>query len=300
MPPVVIGGAIAAAGAVGAAAIGSSAAGKATKSNQQAADTAANETRAAREQAYQTLSPYVNVGRPAAQTINALLGLDDGSSNYEQYLPQRASVDQAANSPAQGFKGLFGFDAGQTAGPTIIPPTYTPDEIAAAKQAAAAANRQQADQAFNRFRTSTGYDWRLQQGMNALNSGYAGAGTLKSGAAIKGAVDYGQGMASQEFGNYLNALGNQQSLGMQAGAASAGVGTNAANTLGSIYLQNGSNQANAALVKASAVGQGLNSLANIGGSILGQSQGYGGGGINPSALWNVNNGISRPPYAINN
>ena len=264
MPAAVIGGVIAGAGAIGSAAIGSSAAGKAADASTQAANTAAAEQRAAREQAYTTLSPYVQAGIPATQQINALLGIGQdtpatpGTQDWTGYLT--AYPDVANDYAATVSKWLFPTpesyaawhyqNYGQNEGRTVPMTAGTPGVSAADK----------AGQAFDLFRKSTGYDFRFNQGMNALNSGYAGAGTIKSGAAIKGAVDYGQGMAQQEFGNYLNALGNQQNVGLSAGSALAGVGQNMANSLGAIYQQNGENQANAALAKGQAMTAPLNGL----------------------------------------
>lgn len=136
-----------------------------------------------------------------------------------------------------------------------------------------------AAKAFEAYRGSTGYDFRVKQGQNALNSGYAGSGTLQSGAALKGLDDYRQGMASAEFGNYLNALGNQQSLGFSAASALAGVGQNYANSVGNLYQDQGNARANAALTKAqntsNAVQSGINSLFSIvgGGGGFGKSLG---------------------------
>lgn len=128
-----------------------------------------------------------------------------------------------------------------------------------------------AERAFDAYRKSTGYDFRLNQGLNAVQSGFAGRGTLQSGAAMKALNDYGQGMASGEFGNYLNALGTQQGLGFSAAGAQAGVATNYANSLGNIYQANGANQANAALASANALGSGISGAANA----FGTAYGYG-------------------------
>ncbi len=117
-----------------------------------------------------------------------------------------------------------------------------------------------ARRAFDQFRNSTGYKFRLGEGMNALNSGYAGAGTIQSGAAMRDAVEYGQNFASNEFGNYLGALGNQQGVGLQAGGAAAGVGVNTANSLSQIYQNRADTIGNAALANAS----NINSLIGTG------------------------------------
>lgn len=276
-----IGGALSAVGGVASAAIGSSAASKASAASERSAQLAAAEQRAARQQAYATLNPYVQAGLPATQNINALLGIGGtapGVMDWNAYV--NGNPDALANwnaikgtSDGQQFNGdinAFGqYHYTQDGSRRDLTPFY-----GTANSQADAAGR-----AFDTFRNSTGYDFRVKQGMNALNAGYAGAGTIKSGAAIKGAMDYGQGMASQEFGNYLSALGNQQALGMQAGSAAAGVGTNAANNLGAIYQQNGSNQANAALARGSMVGNALAGGANMVGSILAPK--YGAGGFSP-------------------
>lgn len=121
-------------------------------------------------------------------------------------------------------------------------------------------NQAAARKAFDTYRNSTGYQFRLGEGMNALNSGYAGAGTIQSGAAMKAATEYGQNFASNEFGNYMGALGNQQGVGLSAGGALAGVGTNYANSLGNIYGQRADTIGNAALANAS----NINSLIGTG------------------------------------
>lgn len=60
------------------------------------------------------------------------------------------------------------------------------------------------------------YDWRLKQGGQALDRSAASRGLLLSGAQIKGATDYGQGAASQEYGAQYNRL-----AGLASGAQSA-------------------------------------------------------------------------------
>jgi len=107
-----------------------------------------------------------------------------------------------------------------------------------------------ANSAFDQFRNSTGYQFRLKEGMNALNSQYAGAGAIKSGAAMKSATEYGQNFASGEFGNYLNALNNQQGVGLSAAGAQAGVSTNYANAVSANNNNTASTVGNAALANA--------------------------------------------------
>jgi hypothetical protein len=292
MPPAIIGGAIAAGGAVAASKISSNGA----KSAADASTAASNQAAQLQSQQYQqnaaTLAPYVGTGNAAMGQINALLGLGGtagtagtpGQADYAGYVNanpdlltdwQRFHGNMSADEYGRYHYSTYGQGEGRnlpmTGGTQGMPGVSAADAQAAAEQG------------FANFRNSTGYDFRVKQGMNALNSGYAGAGTIKSGAAIKGAVDYGQGMASQEFWNYLGALGTQQGLGLKAASAQAGVGGDYANNLGAIYMQNGENQANNALLRSANAGQLAKSLANIGGSVLSQG-GFGGGGLNMSAL----------------
>lgn len=85
--------------------------------------------------------------------------------------------------------------------------------------------------AFQRFRDSSGYQFRIGEGYDALNAQYAARGQMESGAAQRALLEYGQNYASGEFGNYMNYLGNQQSLGATAASSAAGIGSNFANTM---------------------------------------------------------------------
>jgi hypothetical protein len=110
--------------------------------------------------------------------------------------------------------------------------------------------------------------------MNALNSGYAGAGTIQSGAAMKAAMRYGQDFASNEFGNYMGYLGNQQGVGLSGASALAGVGQNYANNISSQNNAMASVAANSALARGQANAQlwgGVgNAFGQIGGVIAGR------------------------------
>lgn len=137
---------------------------------------------------------------------------------------------------------------------------------------------QGASNAFNQFQNSDGYQFRVDQGMKALNTGLASNGLIQSGAAIKAAQAYGQGQASDEFGKYMGYLGNQQQTGLSAANALAGVGTNYANATGANNNSAASAQGNAAL----SAGANVNSLLGTSLSSLALKQGlgssYGGSG----------------------
>lgn len=64
------------------------------------------------------------------------------------------------------------------------------------------------------FETSPGYEFRLQQGMDAIDRGAAARGMTFSGNTLQAYSDYNQGMASQEFGNAYNRLLGRTQIGM--------------------------------------------------------------------------------------
>ncbi len=78
--------------------------------------------------------------------------------------------------------------------------------------------QQNQQDAMAKFQTDPGYLFRQQQGINALDRGAAARGMRLSGAQAKGINDYGQGMASQEYGNYFNRLAGSSGLGQTAAA----------------------------------------------------------------------------------
>lgn len=136
--------------------------------------------------------------------------------------------------------------------------------------APAPANGQSAQQnAFDVFRNSTGYQFRLGEGLDAVNSGWAGNGLLQSGAALRGITEYGQNFASNEFGNYMSLLSGQQGTGLQAAGAQAGVGVNYANAASNINSANANALSNAAVARANNSNSTIGGIGNIFGSALG-------------------------------
>jgi len=88
------------------------------------------------------------------------------------------------------------------------------------------------------------YEFRLQEGVNALDQSASARGNLMSGAQQQAVTDYGQNLASQEYGNafdrafqtYNTNLGKQQHL--------TGVGQNALGGYSNALSNYGSNIAN--------------------------------------------------------
>ena len=73
-------------------------------------------------------------------------------------------------------------------------------------------SQQAAEDAFQRFRGSTGYEFRQQEGDDSVRSLAAASGMLGSGDMYKALLGRSQDLASQEFGNYSGQLNQLMSL----------------------------------------------------------------------------------------
>lgn len=106
------------------------------------------------------------------------------------------------------------------------------------------------------FEATPGYDFRKQQGIDAIDASAATRGGLMSGKTLQDLTTFGDGLASQEYGNYMQRLAGMTDMGIGAAGMQATAGNNAAagvsNALGNI----GNAQA------AGAIGQG-NALAGM-------------------------------------
>lgn len=159
---------------------------------------------------------------------------------------------------------------------------------------------------FTDFRDSTGYNFRLNQGIDALNTGWGAKGALQSGAAMKDITRYGQDYASNEYqkyisqldryasysdawntgergyatdqrNNWLGLLSNQQGVGLAGASALAGVGQNYVNTVSANNDSAGQAAAAAAIARGYANSNMWSGIAGAAGSAL-TGGGFGGGG----------------------
>jgi len=112
--------------------------------------------------------------------------------------------------------------------------------------------------------TDPGTQFRIQQGLDAMNATAAARGGLISGNALKAGQDYGQAQGSQEYQNAFNrylksydAGVNQANVGYNRVASIAGVGQTAANNLSTAAGQYGVNAGNLASATGTAQGNAL-------------------------------------------
>lgn len=106
------------------------------------------------------------------------------------------------------------------------------------------------------------YKFRLNEGLNSVQSGAAAQGGLLSGATQKALANYGQEFASQEYGNAFNRFSADQTNQYNRLANLVGVGQNAAAQTGNAGLQTSQAIANNTMAGANAQAAGTIAGAN--------------------------------------
>lgn len=109
-------------------------------------------------------------------------------------------------------------------GNPIIPPGPNQQPFPSAAPQPTAAIAQPAAAPFDRqswLESTPGYQFRFNEGMDAINKSAAANGTLLTGGTLKALQERGQGLASQEFGAEADRLARLTQLG-QAGAQQLG------------------------------------------------------------------------------
>lgn len=275
---------IGAAASLGGAALSSSAQKKAANTAANVAqDTAAQNNAMTREiygQNLQNLTPFMQRGNVAGSYLNAMLGLPGNDMGTAQIAYPTALPNQAVDAYGMGYGDMMynpmmgGTVINQPGGTQFYPgmtgaqgmPWVAGGGLANTIQPVGPTQRDAQD-AFGNYIKNSDYGFQFATGANSVNSGYAGAGTLQSGAAMKALEKFRQNLQSGYRTEYMGALANQQGVGLSGANALAGVGTNMVNTISNNNNSAGTAAANAALAAGNS-GFG-NALSGFGGAVIG-------------------------------
>lgn len=126
------------------------------------------------------------------------------------------------------------------------------------------------------FKASPGYEWQLDQGIKAIDRSAANRGNLFSGETGKAAIEYAEGTANQDYGNYFNRLMGVTNLGQNAAAMSGQAAQNYAAGGANAFANIGNAQAAGAMGAGNAINSGIGNALGIW-----QYQNQVGGGIRP-------------------
>lgn len=197
----------------------------------------------------------------------------DATAQNNQLAREQYAKNAAVLSPWQVRGNAAGQAVNALLGIPIANGNGSSSALATAQQNAAYQN------AFAKYRGSTGYQFRQNEGMRALDNSFASKGVGQSGAAAKAAIQFGQNIGSAEFANYLGQLGGVSAQGLSAANAQAGVGTNLVNSITANNNASAGAIGNSALAAGNANAQlwgaAGNALGNIG-SIFASSFGNSG------------------------
>ena len=138
-------------------------------------------------------------------------------------------------------------------------------------------------QAFDNFNNSTGYQFGLNQGLNAVNSNAYAAGDADSGATLRALQDRGSQLANEQFGTYYNDLNGLGSQGLSAYSGLANMMNSATNGETSSNTAAANARSSGILGQTSAYTNALNSVLGSGTQLAGalSNQSSYGGSSNP-------------------
>lgn len=118
---------------------------------------------------------------------------------------------------------------------------------------------------FSSFERSPGFQFRLQQGEQAINRAAAARGRFDSGATLQDLGRFNQGLASQEFGAHFNRLSGLAGMGQNAAAQTGSFGAQSAANQGNALMAAGQARASGFTGQANAINQGLGNLSGVAG-----------------------------------
>ncbi len=149
------------------------------------------------------------------------------------------------------------------------------------------------------FKVDPGYNFRLTEGIKALDRSASARGNLLSGSALKGIETFGQGLASQEYQNAYNRYTNDQNTQYNHLQNLTNMGASTAVQMGSAGLNYANAQGNTLTSTAQANGQiGINS-ANTQGNLLTGNAAYSGSQSAYANNANMSTAQALGQYGIN-
>lgn len=124
------------------------------------------------------------------------------------------------------------------------------------------------------FKTTPGYQFRFDEGIRAIDASAASRGNLLSGATMKSAQRYGDGLGAQEFDAYYNRLIDMSNRGQNSAAAVGSAGANYASGASNALLAGGAASANQALGASNSFNNLLGNAAGIYGNFNARQSGF--------------------------
>lgn len=167
----------------------------------------------------------------AVGNLGSVNSLSTIGSGIQSYMAQQDAEEQLRKAQGRAQQALAPYSTAGIQGIQSLQKGFDPSQIT----------------------NDPGYQFRLQQGNQALQRSQAAQGMIDSGAALKAAQEYGQGLASQAYNDaYAQWLAKNSGL--------ANYGQNATGNLIDSYSNLGNIGANASIAKSNVLTGTLSSL----------------------------------------
>ena len=138
-----------------------------------------------------------------------------------------------------------------------------------AQQAAPGSQFMGDDQRYGHFYSTPTYSMPYNAGLDFIDSSAAMRGMNLDEGQAAGAANYGAGMASQRWKDYMNMLASLSGIGQTGASSMAGYGSNLANNLAQQAMNQGSARASGYIGQNNAWANTANQLGTIAGEYFG-------------------------------
>lgn len=142
-----------------------------------------------------------------------------------------------------------------------------------------------------------GYQFELNQGLMATQNGFAAKGLGSSGAAMQGAGQYAQGLASTDLNNYFNQLLSGTQIGANAASLQSQNNANLTTAAGNALMGSSTNAASLGMAGASATAAGQSAAASALGNGISNAGSSVSQGLLLNQLLNSNSLMSNSAWA---
>ncbi len=118
------------------------------------------------------------------------------------------------------------------------------------------------EKSMQEFKSAPDYQIAMREGVDALDNSAAARGMLKSGATIKGVMEYGSDLGTRKLDSYMSRLMQIAGGGQSAAAGQGSAAMSAGRSLADTYLGAGEAEASGIVGGGNALGAGLSNLTN--------------------------------------
>lgn len=262
---------IGAAAGIGGAAISAGAAGKAAKAQTNAANKSIEFQKETRDIIRDDLAPFLGAGTNALAAYQYNLGLLPDAPVFGATPLEITEVPGTTAGTGEGETsvGPLGFPVSVGRLGVFGKPDPTQykvgDQLFATREEAEAYAKANATggTAYGGYQASPGYQFQLEQGQDSINALAGARGGLVSGRTLQDLSTFNQGVANQDFWNYMSRLGGLVDTGVSSAQMSGQASQNAAAGVGNALAGIGNANAASAIATGNAWSGAMDNLAGL-------------------------------------